>query len=160
MTILVTGGAGFIGSNFVIDWLSLHDERVINVDKLTYAGNLNNLSSVDSNASHVFVKGVVFDVAVDIRKSSPTFGQWVAEVLSAENKKQLWIPEGFAHGFLTLSDTAEFLYKTTDYYNPELERCLRWDDPEISIRWSTDRDPALSSKDVQAVGLKIAEVFE
>jgi len=132
MTILVTGGAGFIGSNFVIDWLSLHDERVINVDKLTYAGNLNNLSSVDSNASHVFVKGVVFDVAVDIRKSSPTFGQWVAE----------------------------FLYKTTDYYNPELERCLRWDDPEISIRWSTDRDPALSSKDVQAVGLKIAEVFE
>jgi len=180
MTILVTGGAGFIGSNFVIDWLDQHDERVINVDKLTYAGNLNNLSSVESNASHVFedergfffksfnhkkfeeaighkvtfvqdnhsksVKGVlrglhyqlpphaqgklvrvaqdeVFDVAVDIRKSSPTFGHWVVEVLPAENKKkQLWVPEGFAHGFLTLSETAEVLYKTTDYYASENER--------------------------------------
>jgi len=93
------------------------------------------------------VQGEVFDVAVDIRKSSPTFGQWVGETLSAENKKQLWVPEGFAHGFLTLSNTAEFVYKTTDYYAPELERCIRWDDPKLAIHWPTKSTPQVSEKD-------------
>ena len=92
------------------------------------------------------VQGEVFDVAVDIRQDSPTFGQWVGQILSAENKRQLWIPPGFAHGFLTLSDTAEFLYKTTDYYAPEHERCIAWDDPKIGIKWPFDRSPALVGK--------------
>jgi len=105
------------------------------------------------------IQGEVFDVAVDIRKSSPTFGQWVAETLSAENKKQLWIPEGFAHGFLTLSDTAEFVYKTTDYYAPELEGCIRWDDPQINIHWKKNIKLVFSSKDNVATNLKNAEIF-
>jgi dTDP-4-dehydrorhamnose 3,5-epimerase len=93
------------------------------------------------------VQGEVFDVAVDIRKDSPTFGQWVGEILSAENKRQLWIPEGFAHGFVTLSDTAEFLYKTTDYYSPEHEACIAWNDKDIGIHWPTKSQPLLSEKD-------------
>jgi dTDP-4-dehydrorhamnose 3,5-epimerase len=93
------------------------------------------------------VQGEVFDVAVDIRKSSPTFGQWVAEVLSAENKKQLWIPEGFAHGFLTLSDTAEFLYKTTDYYAAHAEKSIRWNDATLNIAWPLIGHPNISDKD-------------
>jgi len=96
-------------------------------------------------------QGEVFDVAVDIRKDSPTFGKWVAETLSAENKKQLWIPEGLAHGFLVLSDTAEFLYKTTDYYAPEHEKCIAWDDPALSIPWPLNGMPKLSSKDQQGL---------
>lgn len=104
-------------------------------------------------------QGEVFDVAVDIRKSSPTFGQWVGEVLSADNKKQLWIPEGFAHGFVTLSGTAEFLYKTTDYYAPECERCIRWDDVDIGINWSLREEPVLSVKDLQGTVLLNAEIF-
>jgi len=93
------------------------------------------------------IQGEVFDVAVDIRKESATFGKWVGEILSAENKKQLWIPPGFAHGFLTLSDTADFLYKTTDYYAPELERCIRWDDPVLGIEWPGAVDAMVSDKD-------------
>lgn len=93
------------------------------------------------------VQGEVFDVAVDIRKGSKTYGQWVGEILSAENKKQFWVPPGFAHGFLTLSDTAEFLYKTTDYYAPEHERCIRWDDLLIGIKWPISEKPMLSAKD-------------
>jgi len=105
-------------------------------------------------------QGEVFDVAVDLRKSSPTFGQWVGETLSAENKKQLWIPEGFAHGFLVLSKTAEFLYKTTDYWAPEYERCLSWDDPNINIEWPNIAEPpTLSGKDQQGALLFNAEVF-
>lgn len=100
------------------------------------------------------VHGAVFDVAVDIRKDSPTFGRWVGETLSAENKKQVWIPTGFAHGFLTLTDSAEFLYKTTDYYSPDLERCIAWDDPKIGIKWPlTTTDPIISQKDRQALPL-------
>ena len=93
------------------------------------------------------VVGEVFDVAVDIRKDSPTFGKWVGEVLSADNKRQLWIPPGFAHGFLVLSEAAEFLYKTTDYYAPECERCIRWDDPRLEIAWPVNVSPQLSPKD-------------
>ena len=96
------------------------------------------------------IHGEVFDVVVDLRKNSITFGKWVGETLSAENKKQLWIPPGFAHGFLTLSDCAELLYKTTDYYSPEHERCIRWDDPEIGIAWPLTATPTLSAKDLQA----------
>ena len=105
------------------------------------------------------VQGDVFDVAVDLRKSSPTFGQWVGDILSAENKKQLWIPPGFAHGFLTLSDTAEFLYKTTDYYSPEHERSLFWCDPTLGIEWPLEGEPKLAAKDAAALTLKQAEVF-
>ena len=105
------------------------------------------------------IQGEVFDVVVDIRKSSATFGQWIGQILSAENHKQLWIPEGFAHGFITLSDTAEFLYKTTNYYTPELERCIQWDDPKIGINWATDIQPLLSPKDAQSILLHEAEVF-
>jgi len=99
------------------------------------------------------VQGEVFDVAVDIRKGSATYGQWVGEVLSAENNKQIWIPAGFAHGFLTLSESAEFLYKTTDYYAPEFERCIVWNDPTINIKWPLLQAPILSEKD--AVGISL-----
>jgi len=105
------------------------------------------------------VHGEVFDVAVDIRRSSPTFGKWVGSYLSAENKHQLWVPEGFAHGFVVLSESAEFLYKTTDYYAPEHERCIRWDDPQIGIDWPIVGEPALSGKDRQGKRLADAEVF-
>ncbi|MGE4239880.1 dTDP-4-dehydrorhamnose 3,5-epimerase [Ramlibacter sp.] len=107
-------------------------------------------------------EGAVYDVAVDLRRSSPTFGRWVGEVLSAENKKQLWVPEGFGHGFLVLSESAEFLYKTTDYYAPEHERCVMWNDPQLGIDWLAhgfDGEPALSAKDGKGLLLKDAEVF-
>jgi len=106
------------------------------------------------------VAGEVFDVAVDLRKNSPTFGQWTGEYLSAENKRMMWVPEGFAHGFVVLSEHAEFLYKTTDYYAPEYERCIRWDDPSIGIDWPLDGPPQLSGKDMQGMALGDAEVFE
>ncbi len=105
------------------------------------------------------IQGEVFDVAVDIRKNSPTFGKWVGELLSGENKKQLWMPSGFAHGFVTLSETAEFLYKTTDYYAPDLECCIAWDEPVIGIDWPNDCELVLSSKDHMGVLLKDAEVL-
>lgn len=105
------------------------------------------------------VQGAVLDVVVDIRRSSPTFGRHVALELSAENKLMLWIPEGFAHGFAVLSDTAEFLYKTTDYWYPEHERCLRWDDPVLAIDWQLQAAPALSDKDAQGKTLAEAELF-
>ena len=95
------------------------------------------------------VSGAVFDVAVDIRRSSPTCGQWVGEVLSAENQRQMWVPAGLAHGFLVLSETAEFLYKTTDYYAPEFERCILWNDPAIAVDWPLADEPVLSAKDAR-----------
>lgn len=101
------------------------------------------------------VAGEVFDVAVDIRKDSPTFGQWVGEILTADNKRQLWIPPGLAHGFVVLSDSAEFLYKTTDYYAPELERAILWNDPDLAIDWPIVGEPLLSGKD--AVGRPFSE---
>ncbi len=105
------------------------------------------------------VNGEVFDVAVDIRKSSPTFGKYVGTHLSAENNRQMWIPPGFAHGFLVLSDFAEFLYKATDFYAPEHERCIVWNDPEIAVAWPLQSEPMLSQKDQQGVEFKDAEFF-
>ncbi len=105
------------------------------------------------------VQGEVFDVAVDLRRSSPSFGRWAGTHLSAENKRQLWIPEGFAHGFVVLSETAEFLYKTTDYYAPEHERSLLWNDPELGIQWPFDEAPQLSAKDQAGKLLRDAELF-
>ena len=105
------------------------------------------------------VRGAVFDVAVDIRKDSPTFGKWVGVELSEENHKQLWVPPGFAHGFVVLSDFADFLYKTTDYYAPEYERCIAWNDPDICIDWplaQNGAEPKLSAKDQQ--GIKLSEL--
>ena len=102
-------------------------------------------------------QGEVFDVAVDIRKGSPTYGQWVGEILSAENKKQLWIPAGLAHGFVVLSETAEFLYKTTDYYAPQHERCIAWNDPDLAIAWPIEGPPLLSAKDAAGAAFREAE---
>jgi dTDP-4-dehydrorhamnose 3,5-epimerase len=104
--------------------------------------------------------GEVFDVAVDIRKSSPTFGKWAGAMLSAENKQMLWVPEGFAHGFVVLSDVAEFLYKTTDYWYPEHERSIIWNDPGIGIQWPIAGTPVLAAKDAAAKLLHDAECFE
>ena len=106
------------------------------------------------------VVGEVFDVAVDLRRGSPNFGAWVGIHLSAENKRQFWVPPGFAHGFLVLSAAAEFLYKTTDYYAPEYERSLLWNDPELEIDWPLEGDPILSVKDQAGVRFKDAEVFD
>ena len=105
------------------------------------------------------VRGAVWDVAVDIRKSSPTFGQWVGAELTEDNQHQLWVPPGFAHGFVVLSASADFLYKTTDYYAPEHERCIAWNDPALGIDWRFDGAPSLSAKDAQGVSLAAAEVF-
>jgi dTDP-4-dehydrorhamnose 3,5-epimerase len=105
------------------------------------------------------VSGEVYDVAVDIRKSSATFGQWVGVNLSAENKRQLWVPEGFAHGFLVLSETAGFLYKTTNYYAPEYERCIRWDDKTLGISWPLTGTPAVSEKDSKGADFETSEIF-
>ena len=105
------------------------------------------------------VRGEIFDVSVDLRKSSPTFGQWAGEYLGAENKRQLWIPEGFAHGYLTLSGQAELLYKTTDYYAPTLERCIVWNDETIGIQWPDVTAPILSEKDAAGVSLQDAHLL-
>src|SRR3546814_737745 len=105
------------------------------------------------------VAGEVFDVAVDLRRSSPTFGKWVGERLSAENKKQLWVPEGFGHGFVVLSNSAEFLYKTTDYYAPQYERSILWNDPGIKIEWPLTEEPLLSAKDKAASLLVDADIY-
>ncbi|ANJ71576.1 dTDP-4-dehydrorhamnose 3,5-epimerase [Ralstonia insidiosa] len=107
------------------------------------------------------VSGAVFDVAVDLRKRSPTFAKWVGVELTAENHKQLWVPPGFAHGFLVLSESADFLYKTTDYYAPQHERCIKWDDPRIGIQWpDIGCSPVLSIKDQQGAALAVAEVYD
>jgi dTDP-4-dehydrorhamnose 3,5-epimerase len=105
------------------------------------------------------VRGSVFDVAVDLRKSSPTFGQWVGAELSEDNHRQMWVPPGFAHGFVVTSESADFLYKTTDYYAPQHERCIAWNDPAIGIQWPLAEPPQLSAKDQAGVLLAAAEVF-
>jgi dTDP-4-dehydrorhamnose 3,5-epimerase len=106
------------------------------------------------------VRGAVFDVAVDIRKSSPCFGRWIGVELSQENRRQMWIPEGFAHAFLVLSDVAEVLYKTTDYWAPEHERTIIWNDPDLAIQWPLRKEPILSGKDSQGLTFKKAEYFK
>ncbi len=107
------------------------------------------------------IAGEIFDVAIDIRKNSPTFGQWVSFLLSAENKRQLWIPPGFAHGFLVVSDVAEVLYKTTDYYAKQHERCIIWNDPDLAINWPINgADPILSAKDREGQTLPTADIFQ
>ncbi|NES21964.1 MAG: dTDP-4-dehydrorhamnose 3,5-epimerase [Symploca sp. SIO3E6] len=105
------------------------------------------------------ISGEVFDVAVDLRKSYPTFGQWVGCLISAENKRQIWVPPGFAHGFVVVSEAAEFLYKTTDYYAPQYERTLLWNDPDLAIDWPLSGEPMLSAKDQAGQPLKTAEVY-
>jgi dTDP-4-dehydrorhamnose 3,5-epimerase len=105
------------------------------------------------------VSGAVWDVAVDLRRSSPNFGRYAAAELSAENKRMMWIPEGFGHGFLVVSDAAEFLYKTTDYWAPEHERCIRWNDPDLALPWPVQGTPLVSAKDAQGSAVATAEVF-
>lgn len=105
------------------------------------------------------VRGSVFDVVVDVRRSSSTFGQWIGAELSEDNRRQMWVPPGFAHGFLVTSDTADYLYKTTDYYAPEYEHCIAWDDPTIGIRWPLDGAPVLSAKDQRGTSLALAQVY-
>lgn len=105
------------------------------------------------------IAGEVFDVVVDLRRSSPAFGRWTGVRLSADNKRHLWVPPGYAHGFLVLSEVAEFIYKTTDYWAPEHERCIRWDDPQLAISWPLKGVPVLSAKDAQGLALGAAEVF-
>ena len=105
------------------------------------------------------ILGEVFDVAVDLRRESPTFGQWIGAGLSAENQDMLWVPPGFAHGFLVLSDWAEFIYKTTDFYAPQFERTIRWNDPNLAITWPISTEPQLSSKDMQGACFNEAEVY-
>ena len=106
------------------------------------------------------IRGTVFNVAVDLRKSSPNFGRWVGIEFSEKNHTQLWVPAGFAHGFLVLSKSADFLYKTTDYWHPEHERCIRWNDPTIGIDWPLTGEPTMSAKDTQGKNLAAAEIFE
>lgn len=105
------------------------------------------------------LQGAIFDVAVDLRRSSPSFGQWLGHELSADNHLQLWLPAGFAHGFLVLGESAEVLYKTTDYYAPQHERCIRWDDPALAIDWPLTAAPILSARDAQGTALTDAELF-
>ncbi|UIF90623.1 dTDP-4-dehydrorhamnose 3,5-epimerase [Cupriavidus sp. UYPR2.512] len=105
------------------------------------------------------VTGEVFDVAVDLRRNSPNFGKWVGVTLSAENKRQLWVPEGFAHGFVVISESAEFLYKTTDYWHPEHERSLLWNDPSLSIQWPITATPVVSAKDAEGKTFKEIDYF-
>jgi dTDP-4-dehydrorhamnose 3,5-epimerase len=106
------------------------------------------------------VSGEVFDVAVDIRKGSPTFGQWVGEYLSADNKRQLWVPEGFAHGFYVTSDEAEFVYKCTDFYNPDYETCLSWNDNKLNVKWPIEGSPTLSEKDQLGISIEDLEKYD
>jgi dTDP-4-dehydrorhamnose 3,5-epimerase len=106
------------------------------------------------------ISGAVVDVAVDLRRSSPSFGKWFSQELSADNKLQMWVPPGFAHGFIVISETADFLYKTTDYWYPEFERVLRWDDPIVNIKWPTGIQPTLAAKDAAGLVLEQAEAYE
>ena len=164
-TWLVTGVAGFIGSHLLETLLGLALPRpfVQDNESDSAAGVLRGLHyQLPPHPQGKLVRvtqGAALDVAVDIRRGSPTFRQWVAEELSADNRRQMWIPEGFAHGFVALQDNTRFVYKTTDYYAKDCERAIRWDDPRIGIRWPDGLQPRLASKDAQAPLLADAEVF-
>jgi dTDP-4-dehydrorhamnose 3,5-epimerase len=141
----------------------VHTEFVQDNHSRSQKGVLRGLHYQIENAQGKLVRvtlGSVLDIAVDIRRSSPHFGKWFGLELSAENARQLWIPPGFAHGFVVLSDYAEFLYKTTDYYTPAAERCIRWDDQDLAIDWGLSEAPRLSAKDQQGKNLKDADLFE
>ena len=141
----------------------IRDEFVQDNHSMSVRGVLRGLHYQIRQAQGKLVRvtvGEVFDVAVDLRKSSVTFGRWAGERLSADNKRQMWIPPGFAHGFVVLSESAEFQYKTTDYYAPEHERCIKWDDAELAIDWLYPDSPSVSEKDALGVPVKEADVFE
>ena len=157
---------GFFMETFRDEWFRQHVcERTFvqeNHSKSTQ-GVLRGLHYQTENTQGKLVRGVVgevFDVAVDMRRSSPTFGQWVGEILSADNKRQLWVPEGFAHGFYVLSETAEFVYKCTDYYNPQAEHSLLWNDATVGIDWHLIGEPSLSAKDLAGKVLENAVCFD
>lgn len=157
---------GFFMETFRDEWFRQHVcERTFvqeNHSKSTQ-GVLRGLHYQTENTQGKLVRvvvGEVFDVAVDMRKSSPTFGQWVGEILSADNKRQLWVPEGFAHGFYVLSETAEFVYKCTDYYNPQAEHSLLWNDATVGIDWHLIGEPSLSAKDLAGKVLENAVCFD
>lgn len=144
---------GFFMETFRDQWFKeniAHCSFVQENHSLSRKGVLRGLHYQTENAQGKLVRvvvGEVFDVAVDLRKNSPTFGQWVGEILSAENKRQLWVPEGFAHGFYVLSEVAELLYKCTDYYNPSAEHTLLWNDEMVGVNWPLNGEPVLSEKD-------------
>lgn len=157
---------GFFMETFRDEWFRQHVcERTFvqeNHSKSTQ-GVLRGLHYQTENTQGKLVRvvvGEVFDVAVDMRRSSPTFGQWVGEILSADNKRQLWVPEGFAHGFYVLSETAEFVYKCTDYYNPQAEHSLLWNDATVGIDWHLIGEPSLSVKDLAGKVLENAVCFD
>ena len=157
---------GFFMETFRDEWFRQHvcDRTFVqeNHSKSTQ-GVLRGLHYQTENTQGKLVRvvvGEVFDVAVDMRRSSPTFGQWVGEILSADNKRQLWVPEGFAHGFYVLSETAEFVYKCTDYYNPQAEHSLLWNDATVGIDWHLIGEPSLSAKDLAGKVLENAVCFD
>ena len=157
---------GFFMETFRDEWFRQHVcERTFvqeNHSKSTQ-GVLRGLHYQTENTQGKLVRvvvGEVFDVAVDMRRSSPTFGQWVGEILSADNKRQLWVPEGFAHGFYVLCETAEFVYKCTDYYNPQAEHSLLWNDATVGIDWHLIGEPSLSAKDLAGKVLENAVCFD
>lgn len=159
---------GFFMETFRKDWFSKNvqaAEFVQTNHSCSYKGILRGLHYQVNEPQGKLVRvisGTVYDVAVDLRRTSSSFGKWFGTILSEENKKQLWVPEGFAHGFYVLSDTAEFVYKCTNYYSPKHERCIKWNDPDINIEWPLDnkKSPKLSNKDLMGVLFKEAEFFE
>ena len=158
-------GRGFFMETFRDDWFKAHVcERTFVQENHSQSGGgvLRGLHYQTENTQGKLVRvvaGAVFDVAVDLRRNSPTFGLWAGAILSAENKRQLWVPEGFAHGFYVLGDGAEFVYKCTDYYNPRAEHTLLWNDPAIGIAWPLHGEPKLSAKDAAGKTLAAAATF-
>ncbi|WP_373818453.1 dTDP-4-dehydrorhamnose 3,5-epimerase [Glaesserella sp.] len=157
---------GFFMETFRDEWFKRHvaDRNFVQENhSKSVKGVLRGLHYQTQNTQGKLVRvisGTVFDVAVDLRKSSSTFGQWVGELLSAENKRQLWVPEGFAHGFYVLTESAEFVYKCTDYYNPQAEHSLIWDDSTVAVDWPLDGKPSLSAKDLAGKSLSESVLFD
>lgn len=156
---------GFFMETFRDNWFREHVADRVFVQENHSKSSKNVLRGLHYQMEHTqgklvrVVSGSVFDVAVDLRRSSPTFGKWFGAILSAENKRQLWVPEGFAHGFYTLEDNTEFVYKCTDYYHPQSEHSLLWNDPTVGIDWGLIGEPSLSAKDVAGNALQNAPTF-